>query len=184
MVAGEGILVSRGVQLRIPAGGLTVTLDGDPPPVVFEVRLDVWDHWLAIASELTQASESAHARLLDAVRRTDEQARNAALEEEFRAAMQAIGATAFAVDAVYAAVKERFPIEPEVELAWRRKRTARDRRIAEVLKRAFGIKRERRSSRRISTACLSSDPGRSIPQATSAGPSCTPISGYTSNGAS
>jgi hypothetical protein len=53
------------VQLRIPAGGLTIPLDGrDPAPVTIEVRLDTWQHCLRIAVTNVDAANNAHAELV------------------------------------------------------------------------------------------------------------------------
>jgi len=129
------------MQLRVPAGALVLTLEGEPSPVVFEVRLDVWDHWLSIANEQTRRAELTHARVLDAQREGDEDVRIRALEAEFRASMQAIAATAFAVDALYAAVKERSAADDVIGGATDDRRKARYRQIAETLRRAFRIQR-------------------------------------------
>lgn len=136
-----GIFITRGSSLRIPAGGLVLPLDDRPPsPVQVELLLDMWDRWLAILSNEVRAAEAAHERLLESLRATDTE-RGAALESEFNAALLAIAASAFAIDAFYASVKERIPPHPDAH-AWAKNRTARDKQIVEVLKSAFVVKQE------------------------------------------
>ncbi|MFC5179421.1 hypothetical protein [Nocardioides taihuensis] len=55
-----------------------------------------------------------------------------AMEAEFRAAMTAIAACAFAVDAFYTTIVERFGPHPDAQ-AWKRNRTARHAQIAATL---------------------------------------------------
>jgi hypothetical protein len=136
----SGVLATKGMQLRIPAGGLVLRLDEPPSPVIVEISTDTWDDWLSIAAEMTRAAEDAHDRLLDGLTEPEAAVHVAPLRDEYRAAIQAISATAIAVDAFYASVKNRAPIDREVEQAWRRNGTARYACIAETLQRAFEIK--------------------------------------------
>jgi len=132
------VMITEGMQLRIPVGALTLSLDG--PTVVrverVEVRLDTWQHWLRIAIMNVYAAHRAHDRLLTP---RDERAKARALESEFRASMIASAAGAFAVDAFYASVKDRLPPDPEKEAAWAKNRTPRPRRIAETLRTGFRL---------------------------------------------
>jgi hypothetical protein len=137
-----GIMITRGAALRIPAGGLRIPLDGSPPPPVeTELLLDIWDRWLAIAGSETSRAEVAHKRLLESIDGTDQE-RGDALEAEFNAALLAVAATAFAIDAFYSSVKERVPPHPDEEL-WAKNRTAREKRVVEVFKLAFMLKGDR-----------------------------------------
>lgn len=134
-----GIFVTRGSSLRIPAGGLVLPLDGsEPPPVQIELLLELWDRWLEISGTETVAAEAAHRRLLDEIS-TGGDGRGPALEAEFNAALLATATSAFAVDAFYAAVKERIPPHPHAEI-WAKNRTPREKRIVEVFKHAFALK--------------------------------------------
>jgi hypothetical protein len=136
-----GLFITRGSSLRIPAGGLVLPLDDrPPPPVQVELLLDMWDRWLEISSNEVGAAEAAHKRLLESLGAPDTE-RGAALESEFNAALLAIAASASAIDAFYASVKQRIPPHPD-ERAWAKNRTARDKRIVEVFKIAFVLKRE------------------------------------------
>ena len=136
-----GIFVTRGSSLRIPAGGLTLPLDGSPPPPVqMELLLELWDRWLEISANQTLAAEAAHRRLLEAVKAEDDD-RSPALEAEFNSALLATATSAFAIDAFYSAVKERVPRHPHEE-AWAKNRTPREKRIVEVFKLAFALKPE------------------------------------------
>jgi hypothetical protein len=130
---GKGIHVTRG-GFRIPAFSLTLDpstgkLGGSP--IVPELRVDTFDHWLAIArragEEAATARERGVAAPLDA---NTEFAQ--ALEQEFRATMVAVGASAFAVDAFFASVVEHAP-EARVEAK------GRDAEVFETLKRAFSL---------------------------------------------
>ncbi len=129
-----GIFTTNGMHLRIPAGGLRIPLDGSaPPPVVVEVGLDTWDHWLAIARDHTRAAEAAHEQLLRVRGQDDSNAKARVLEAEFRSGMQAISAQAFAVDAFYAAVMERLPKRPRERSSGQ---ATRYKWVAETLRRA------------------------------------------------
>jgi hypothetical protein len=61
------------------------------------------------------------------------------MDRTFASSMQAVTSSAVAIDAFYAAVKDRVKLDPELTAAWRKKRTARPRQIAEVFKRAFEL---------------------------------------------
>jgi hypothetical protein len=134
-----GVFITRGSSLRIPAGGLVLTLGGEaPPPVRIELLLDMWDRWLEISAKQTSKAEAAHSQLLSSLSSPDN-GRGAALEDEFSAALLAIASSAFAIDAFYSAVKERIPPHPHAA-AWAKNRTAREKRIVEVFKYAFALK--------------------------------------------
>lgn len=106
-----GIFIARGMTLRIPAGGLRITLDGeDGPsfdPVKFEVSLDVWEHWFEIGSEAVAKQSAARAQLRTAHSGGDDKAKGVALEDELQGGMIAASAAAFALDSFYASVKAR-----------------------------------------------------------------------------
>jgi hypothetical protein len=136
-----GIFITRGSSLRIPAGGLVLPLDDKPPPPVqVELMLDMWDRWLEISSNETRNAEAAHAQLLESLSAPDA-VRGAALENEFNAALLALAASAFAIDAFHSSVTERIPRHPHADV-WAKNRTAREKRIVEVFKFAFALKPE------------------------------------------
>lgn len=133
--------MSSGGSLRIPAGGLRIPLDGSPiPAVTVELSLDTWDHWLSISKEMIERAEEAHDRMIVAHKGADETARNSALEEEFRAAMMSISAQAFAVDALYASVKERIPVHSGTQQG--ESKAPRYARISDTFRRGCKLKNE------------------------------------------
>jgi len=62
------------------------------------------------------------------------------LEREFESSMQAIMASAIAIDAFYAVLRNKAEIPEMLIKRWREKRTARYVQIAEVIRIAFGLK--------------------------------------------
>jgi hypothetical protein len=137
-----GVFIGEGSDVRISARNLRLNLaSGEIDPVVLDVRIDTWNHWIVVARE---AQSRANAALVD-VRASHESGDNVALglalEEEFRNGMTAISAAAFAVDAFYASVKERHAIHPQ-SAAWQAGRLARYKQVAETLRWAWNVKPE------------------------------------------
>lgn len=129
------VFITEGMQLRIPEGGLQISLDGgEPPPLRVHVRLDTWQHWIRIAVANVDNANREHAELLAAHAAGNEVAKASALQGEFQASMVAMSSGAFAIDAFYGAVKDRIPARPALEAAWNRNRTARATRISETLR--------------------------------------------------
>jgi hypothetical protein len=134
------VFITEGMSLRIPVGGLVIPLDGsEMPPVKIEVVLDTWRYWLNIATGHVDNAVGAHAKLVAAHAANDDQAKGAALEEEFTSSIQGISASAFSLEAFYASVNERIPADEELAKRWAKNRTARTVRICEILIRAFMI---------------------------------------------
>lgn len=128
------------MSLRIPAGGLVISLDGSGiPPVKFEVVLNTWRYWLNIATGHVNDAVRAHTDLLAAHAENDDPAKGHAFEAEFTSSMQAISASAFSLEAFYASVNERIPPDEELAKRWAKNRTARTARICETLIRSFKI---------------------------------------------
>jgi hypothetical protein len=128
-----GVFFQRGVQLRIPAGAVVVSLNDEGEavmlPIIPETRMDVWPHWLREALDATVAALDANTAVVaesDELARAeaegipveDQQRLSDLLDVEFRASMRAISAAAFAVDAFYASVQARSPEHPSRAL-WR-----------------------------------------------------------------
>lgn len=144
------VFITGGMSLRIPAGGLRIPLDGsEPPPLLVEVRLDTWHHWLRIALDHIAQAEQAHIHLLQPDVLADDSAKARALENEFKAAMPGICAAAFSLDAFYGSVKQLAPVSPDIERAWKRNKTSRHRRIGETLRRAFRVQNDDMASHQI-----------------------------------
>ena len=96
-----GIFISRGMSIRIPAGGLTVGIGSDGKPfgtATLHLRFDVCPTWAQLAIDhLREANSRSTARTV-AWSSGDERAKAASLEREFESAMQAIMAAAIALD--------------------------------------------------------------------------------------
>lgn len=100
------------MDLRI--SNITINLkSGEIDPVMVHVRLDTWNHWLHVTREMRDKAGGALARVLAASSSNDDNALGMALEKEFRYGMLAISAAAFAVDAFYASVTERYGRHPQ-----------------------------------------------------------------------
>lgn len=138
----SGILVGRGTRVSIPAGGLTINLGspGQQLAVDVHLQLNMWFYWLEIALSHLGTAKNHHATLLRA--RHDGEALQPALDDETRSGMQAIMAAAIAVDALYADVADRLPVQRDLRKQWREKGTARYAQVTEVFRRAFGLRRQ------------------------------------------
>jgi hypothetical protein len=146
-------ITDEGMSLRIPAGGLRITLDeaGQPVilPVEVEIAFDIWPAWLSIAIEHENGAVAAHAELLEApAQAKDEQA--AALRHEARAGMVSIAASAFALDAFATSVAQHLP--RQLSKPAKRNQVSR---ITETLHRAFKMSNvEAKALRRIISQAL------------------------------
>src|ERR1700722_12955540 len=91
-----GVHISRGVRLRIPAGGLVVrTGTGHGPSMevtAVELQLDTCIHWLEIALEHLVNARGAHEALVGASQGAPTV--GALLDREFKASVQAAFAAA------------------------------------------------------------------------------------------
>jgi hypothetical protein len=89
--------------------GLAITFGDDGPADASDVQWSasaaVYVYWLEIAWRRLSEAERSHADLL-AAWDADDEAKEAALEEESAASMQAIVASVVAVDAFHASVRE------------------------------------------------------------------------------
>ena len=126
-----GILVTRGTNVRIPAGGLRIALGSEPQmePVTLQLALNMWLPWLEIALEHLAEARTQHERLLEEIESGGEA--GGALVMESRAAMQAMVAAAISFDALYASAKERISLPPSLVQRWRERGTARYRQVTE-----------------------------------------------------
>jgi hypothetical protein len=131
---GTGIYVHGG-GFRI--SGLSLSIDRatgaiTTKPVVPHLRTDTFEHWLAIGRHAADEARAARERGVEAPLE-DNTEFSQAIEQEFRAGMVAIGASAFAADAFYASVVEH---APETR-AQARRRAAK---VFETLKRGFALR--------------------------------------------
>jgi hypothetical protein len=132
-----GVFISKGMRLRVPAGGLTISIGDDGQPMadlVFEVSLDMWPSWLEIASTHAAAADDARSRLV-AADRADGEAIGALLAEECREGMVAMAAAAIAIDAFYGSMRERVDLS-SLDAKWTAD-TPRTARVFEGIRRAF-----------------------------------------------
>ncbi len=143
-----GVFFRRGSQLRIPEGGIVITLDAEGRPVVAkpvipQARTDMWPPWLHDAVDATVAARDAEALVLAEVatvaaagatgKQPDQEHLADLLDLELRHSMRAITAAAFAVDAFYASVQARSTQHPD-RAKWRKNRTARHAQVYETLR--------------------------------------------------
>lgn len=144
--SGGGVLVPRWTSLRIPAGGLRLSIGPDggfqADPLVVEVTMDMWPHWLEIAIRHWRRSQAAHADLLAAHEAGDSDAVHAALSTEFQESMQAISSSAFALDALLGAISEQWPPPQSIREAWSRNSTPRTGRLLEMARRTSRLTNE------------------------------------------
>lgn len=133
-----GIFITRGTDVRIPAGRLKIRLTdegivGDPLHPL--LRMDLWPHWLHEALDATVAAQAVHADLVAeaAAGTKTEGLMGRLLDLELRTCMRAISSAAFAVDAFYASVQARSPSHPHRE-KWRGRRTPRQAQVSETLR--------------------------------------------------
>lgn len=133
-----GVFVSGGMDFRI--GNIRIDLNTEEiQPVTVSVRLDTGNHWLYVARDMRDKAESALTQVVAASEAKDDGALGTALEEEFRCGMLGISAAAFAIDAFYASIKERYQPHPH-EAEWRASGLARYKQIAETLRWAWTIR--------------------------------------------
>jgi hypothetical protein len=135
----QGVFITQGMQVSIPQFSIRIGPDGkiEAETVTLHRGIDLCPYWLDIAYEHLLCTEKASKDLLDAKKAEDNERIANALRAEFIAGMQAIMASAIAIDAYYACVKERIEIPEDLTRTWREKRTARYKQIAELLRRAF-----------------------------------------------
>lgn len=135
----QGVFITKGMQVSIPSFSIRIGPDGkiESDPVILHTGIDLCPYWLDIAFDHLLCTEKASKELMDAKEAEDDQRITNALGEEFIAGMQAIMASAIAMDSYYASVKEHIGIPKDLTRTWREKGTARYKQIAEILRRAF-----------------------------------------------
>jgi hypothetical protein len=138
-----GVHISRGVTPRIPVGGVVISFGPDGAPMGsmrLELQLDTCIHWLEIAiAQLTEA-KAAHEALI--ATKASGATSFDDLDREFKAGLQATVAAATFFEALYAAVLERVPTKPATKGQNRHQRPARYAVVTEVLRQAFGLRKQ------------------------------------------
>jgi hypothetical protein len=131
-----GIMVLAGQSLRIPAGGLVISLDEGVSSARVELSLEVWPHWLRVAAQQTDVAIAAAAEVAAVARSAEPEPRGSAMATEMGASMVAIAAQAFAVDAVYDSIKQRLRHAPTPGKG----HTVRYRWITETIRHGFRLR--------------------------------------------
>jgi hypothetical protein len=137
-----GVLIPRGATLRIPSGGLVLSVseEGRLSAELKELHLkqDTCVDWLEVALGHLREAERSHHGLMTAQDRGEGVADF--MRREFLAAMQACVAAATFFEALYAATRECLPQSRNAPRPGGRRRRARSANVAEQLRRAFGLK--------------------------------------------
>jgi hypothetical protein len=136
----KGILITdgadftiHGLQIRFDKEGVHASHAGT------SLRLDVCRHWLRIAVAHVADAAAANRDLLEADSSGENANLGTILEREFRSSMQAMVSATIALDAFYAAIKDRIVVPQDQISAWQKNRTARWKQMAEVFRLAFGL---------------------------------------------
>jgi hypothetical protein len=142
----RGIMVVGG-DLRISELTISIGDDGKPSagaPRV-ELRTDMWPFWLEEAIDAAVIASDVARQIPDVVEQLEDALEEGGATEsidrvlthlvsrELRASMRAIASCAFAIDALYAAVKARSPTHPH-QAAWTKNRTARNVQVADTFR--------------------------------------------------
>lgn len=140
----SGIHISRGVRLRIPVGGLVISVGSGQGPSMevkaVELQLDTCIHWLEIALEHLANAKTAHEELV--AESGNGLKLGALLDQEFKASVQAAFAAATFFEALYATTMERNPPKPSKPTGKPRKRPTRYAVVTEQLRRSFGLRKQ------------------------------------------
>lgn len=137
-----GVLITKGMRISIPKGGLQVTVGEDgaiEATLQLHIGLDLCHHWLGIAVSHVLEGRRASGELHDAQAAQDNEGLSHALEAEFKAGMQAMMAAAVAIDAFYGSVKDRIAIPSDQVSAWKKNKTARYKQLSEVFRLGFHL---------------------------------------------
>ena len=141
----RGFHISRGVALRIPAGGLTLRLGDDGEPKVeftsMLLRLDTSTHWLEIALDHLGSSERSHEAMVAAKRDGVDGGKH--LQDNFKSSTQAIVACATFFEALYAAARDCMPPGRQAPRSADGSGAKRSRLVAEQFKRSFGLNQKK-----------------------------------------
>lgn len=138
-----GVLVSKGMRLVIPSGGLKISLGNSGEStgsVRFEVSIVLFSIWLEIAIKHFRDCRVAHEALKLSHARKTRIGKGQHLETEFVHAMQCIVASPTAIDSFYASIRDHAKFSPEEKEKFENKKgTARPAHIKETVRRVFGL---------------------------------------------
>lgn len=139
----RGLFTVRGQAIRIPEGGLTISVDETSRLSArltgLEVSLDMCALWLRTSLDQLDRAAAANSAAVHASTVGNDQLLAASLEAECVAGMLTICATAFALDAFYAALKDQSPRVARIPIARGRHRSAQYTIVAEALRREFRV---------------------------------------------
>lgn len=136
-----GVFITRGMTVGFPELTLTMGDDGKiTSNFRLHVRFDVCPSWVQLALGHLASAQNARAHREAVWVGIDEEAKAQALEREFECSMQAVMASAIALDAFYAILQQHVVLSPSVTDKWRVGRTSRYTQVAEVVRRAFSLK--------------------------------------------
>jgi hypothetical protein len=141
----------RAVTVAIPDDALAAAIGHDAEPAsspTSQVHFDVCPTWLELAIRHLSDAQVAQGARIETWKDADEHSKTGALEWEFGASMQAIMASAIAVDAFYAAVQSRVHLPQALIDEWRDKPAPRYLQISELLGTAFSLEPRKVSSLR------------------------------------
>ena len=152
----RGVTVTDGADLRL--SDISLVFDANNPTaaqpsssVTVHLRTDMWPYWLAEAIDAAVDAATNSAQIPAAVADGVERVIGDLMLRELRAAMRAITAAAFAVDAFYAAIKARSPEHPNAA-QWQQNRLARHKQVFETFRQNLKLDNatSKEASRRIS----------------------------------
>jgi hypothetical protein len=138
-----GVFISRGMTVAVPAGGLTLGVNGHGNAtgnLTLHVRFDVCATWSELALRHLEDAKVKRVARQAAWAGSNAEHKAATLEREFEVSMQAIMAAAIAIDAFYSIIQTHVELPPSLIAQWRTKRTSRSSQVTEVLRRAFQLK--------------------------------------------
>jgi hypothetical protein len=147
----SGVSTPRAETAATRAGGLVVAIGPDAEPAsgpTSHGHFDVCPTWLELAIRHLSDAQVARAARIQTWKDTDDHSKTGALEWEFGASIQAIMASAIALEAFCAAVQTTVHLPQALIDEWRDKRTPRYIQISEVLRRAFSLEPKNVSSLR------------------------------------
>lgn len=135
------VFIIEGMSLRIPAGGLSISIDeagGQEASVTFHVVYEIWPHWLEIACDHAETANEFR-RQLHGVGAGNEDEKGRLLVEECKAAMVGIASSVIGLDAFFAGVCERLPAYPALRSKWvsQKRKPSRSSQVSQVFQRAF-----------------------------------------------
>ena len=116
-----GVRVPRGTELILPVGSIVISIGEDGLPAIEPVtpvaRYQAWPDWLDVALQHAKAARSARSHITEAIEAGDDHGDHDALVREFHDTLVAVTSSAFALDALYAVIKDFVPISDDERAA-------------------------------------------------------------------